>query len=195
MPLGLTGFRTARACPYRRAVRAQRFFAALIVDAELMGGAAGTGEGDGLAGWWWILAGILLLVHFWHIALGLLALGLIILFVLAVVGMVVQVVSELKREFERGLNNESSSRSSHEELYPGGSTNSPEWKALREQVKARDGYQCRNCGRARLLDVDHIRPLSKGGSNEMANLQTLCRPCHEAKHGRRMPDPRRDRLF
>lgn len=30
-------------------------------------------------------------------------------------------------------------------------------------------------------DVDHIRPLAKGGADDESNLQTLCSECHQAK--------------
>lgn len=33
-------------------------------------------------------------------------------------------------------------------------------------------------------EVDHIVPKAKGGSDEMANLQAICRPCHQAKTDR-----------
>ncbi len=32
-----------------------------------------------------------------------------------------------------------------------------------------------------LWEVDHILPLSAGGSNLMGNVQTLCQPCHTIK--------------
>lgn len=32
------------------------------------------------------------------------------------------------------------------------------------------------------LTVDHIVPLSQGGTNDHSNLQVLCRPCNSAKH-------------
>jgi hypothetical protein len=43
---------------------------------------------------------------------------------------------------------------------------------------------CKLCGRKPpevVLEVDHIFPVSKGGGNEMENLQALCLPCNRAK--------------
>ena len=54
------------------------------------------------------------------------------------------------------------------------------WKAIRARVLRRDGHRCRMCGQPG-AEVDHIVPVSKGGSWEAANLQTLCRPHHIAK--------------
>ena len=58
---------------------------------------------------------------------------------------------------------------------------------------------CRRClaeGRTSAsVVVDHIRPLSQGGSDDRANKQGLCGPCHDAKtkaeavEGRRRADP------
>ncbi|RAE55164.1 HNH endonuclease, partial [Burkholderia multivorans] len=32
-----------------------------------------------------------------------------------------------------------------------------------------------------LLEVDHIKPISKGGLSEIENLQTLCWRCNRSK--------------
>jgi hypothetical protein len=53
-------------------------------------------------------------------------------------------------------------------------------------VLARDKWKCLSCGRTAredgvLLEVDHIIPRSKGGSDEMINLQTLCKKCNIGK--------------
>lgn len=40
------------------------------------------------------------------------------------------------------------------------------------------------------LTVHHIIPRSEGGSHDLVNLVTLCRPCHDLEHGQ-MPKPRR----
>lgn len=42
-------------------------------------------------------------------------------------------------------------------------------------------HTCLRCGAAEDLTVDHIVPLSKGGSNHLSNLQLLCRPCNAHK--------------
>ena len=36
------------------------------------------------------------------------------------------------------------------------------------------------CG-ARAVELDHITPLSAGGTHDPANLQPLCRSCHRRK--------------
>lgn len=52
---------------------------------------------------------------------------------------------------------------------------------LRTQVYERDLYRCVHCGTHKDLSVDHIFPESRGGTLELANLQTLCRPCNSRK--------------
>jgi hypothetical protein len=56
--------------------------------------------------------------------------------------------------------------------------------AVRRQVFARDDYACRHCGRRSDLAVDHIFPWSLGGTDDLDNLQTLCRPCNSRKGAR-----------
>ena len=64
----------------------------------------------------------------------------------------------------------------------------PEWNRLRIEVSPivymRDGFRCRSCGATTDLTVDHIVPLVRGGTNELRNLQTLCRSCNSRKGGR-----------
>lgn len=58
---------------------------------------------------------------------------------------------------------------------------------LREFIKKRDNYTCCNCGNSihaepnLLLEIDHIKPVSKGGYTVESNLQTLCWKCNRAK--------------
>ena len=58
----------------------------------------------------------------------------------------------------------------------------------RLDVMERDDYKCQMCGRTVedgiKLHIDHIVPVSKGGSNDMSNLQVLCHECNLAKHDR-----------
>jgi|GEM_PF-5107924 hypothetical protein len=69
----------------------------------------------------------------------------------------------------------------HDTLYLGGSCDSPEWRERAREAKARDGYQCVSCGVSENLETDHIIELSRGGSNDFDNLQTLCKSCHDEK--------------
>jgi len=57
---------------------------------------------------------------------------------------------------------------------------------LRLKVFAKDLYKCRHCGTSENLSVDHIIPESKGGTLDLDNLQTLCRPCNSRK-GAKLP--------
>ena len=55
---------------------------------------------------------------------------------------------------------------------------------VRKYVFNRDNYQCKSCGKTQQeteLTVDHIIPLARGGSNDISNLQTLCRSCNQEK--------------
>jgi 5-methylcytosine-specific restriction endonuclease McrA len=52
---------------------------------------------------------------------------------------------------------------------------------LRDYVFARDGHRCAYCGNGAPLQLDHIIPVSKGGSSDPGNLQSLCVPCNRAK--------------
>jgi hypothetical protein len=48
----------------------------------------------------------------------------------------------------------------------------------------RDDWLCVVCGTHRNLTVDHIVPVSKGGSDELDNLQTMCKSCNSRKGNR-----------
>ncbi len=58
---------------------------------------------------------------------------------------------------------------------------------VKAAVIVRDGGRCRDCHSAVNLQIDHIVPLSKGGSSEESNLQTLCRRCNRRKWKKLVP--------
>jgi len=59
----------------------------------------------------------------------------------------------------------------------GGSFSGAEWRAL----CASYGHVCLACGETVPLTPDHIVPLSKGGSNDIDNIQPLCLRCNRRK--------------
>lgn len=73
-----------------------------------------------------------------------------------------------------------------------------EWDKLRRRILQRDNYLCQPCLRAGRLtalttgdprhtragSVDHIKRKADGGTDDPANLQAICRLCHEAKTAR-----------
>lgn len=59
-----------------------------------------------------------------------------------------------------------------------GSISTEEWLGCLERFN----HVCVRCGRKELrLTMDHIVPLSKGGSNYIDNIQPLCKPCNSFK--------------
>lgn len=63
----------------------------------------------------------------------------------------------------------------------GGSHSMGEW----ENLKAQYNWTCPCCGRSEpdvKLTEDHIIPLTKGGSDNIENIQPLCQSCNSKKH-------------
>jgi len=60
-----------------------------------------------------------------------------------------------------------------------------QWDKLRTRILARDKHLCQACKRRGTVTaanhVDHIMPKAKGGTDDEGNLQSLCKPCHDAK--------------
>lgn len=61
-----------------------------------------------------------------------------------------------------------------------GTYTNAEWNEL----CARYNHRCLCCGESRPLTIDHIVPISQGGSNTIDNLQPLCRSCNSRKNNR-----------
>lgn len=65
--------------------------------------------------------------------------------------------------------------------------------SFRNYIKSRDKFTCRYCSVSisaepnLLLEVDHIKPLSKGGLSVESNLQTLCWRCNRTKSNKDVP--------
>lgn len=55
-------------------------------------------------------------------------------------------------------------------------------KALRDEVRNRFGGRCGYCGEeSRSIQIDHIEPVTYGGTNEPSNLMPACRSCNNYK--------------
>lgn len=66
------------------------------------------------------------------------------------------------------------------------STRVPIPSETRSFVFERDEYTCVRCSADSDLQIDHIIPVAGGGTNDLSNLQTLCRTCN-IKKGAKMP--------
>jgi 5-methylcytosine-specific restriction endonuclease McrA len=56
----------------------------------------------------------------------------------------------------------------------------------RFKVFKRDGFRCIYCGQSSIEDgvklhIDHIKPVSKGGTSKLENLVTACAGCNGEK--------------
>lgn len=64
-----------------------------------------------------------------------------------------------------------------------------EWKRISKAVFKRDNYTCQYCGKVGgKLEVDHIFPFSKGGSDSLENLTTSCQKCNRQKRDKSVDD-------
>ncbi len=64
------------------------------------------------------------------------------------------------------------------------------WNKRKKECFERDSYRCRGCNLHQItleavgssLDAHHVLRRSKGGSDDLNNLISLCRRCHEKHH-------------
>ncbi len=62
---------------------------------------------------------------------------------------------------------------------------------IRFEVFKRDNFTCQYCGNKApniVLNVDHIEPVAKGGTNDIMNLITSCFECNNGKRDRKLSD-------
>lgn len=60
----------------------------------------------------------------------------------------------------------------------GGELTTEEWRTILDFY----GYRCLRCGRTDVkLTIDHILPISLGGTHTIDNVQPLCGPCNSGK--------------
>ena len=64
-------------------------------------------------------------------------------------------------------------------------------KKIRFEVFKRDNFTCQYCGAKapdRILEIDHITAVSKGGKDDIMNLITSCFDCNRGKSNREISD-------
>jgi hypothetical protein len=69
---------------------------------------------------------------------------------------------------------------------------------IRIRAMKRDRFMCTYCGASgndAELEIDHIIPVSKGGSNHISNLTTACKACNMKKSNKSEEDFKRDRTL
>lgn len=56
------------------------------------------------------------------------------------------------------------------------------WRKSARLAKSRDSFRCHRCGESKNLSVHHCISRSRGGSDDLENLITLCSCCHAKVH-------------
>jgi hypothetical protein len=54
-------------------------------------------------------------------------------------------------------------------------------KEILNKLLHKYNFKCVLCGSKEKLSIDHIKPVSKGGTNDFSNLQILCKSCNSKK--------------
>lgn len=64
-------------------------------------------------------------------------------------------------------------------------------KSVRFEVFKRDSFTCQYCGKKVpdvTLEIEHIKPVSKGGTNDLLNLVAACEDCNSGKSDKLLSD-------
>jgi hypothetical protein len=56
-----------------------------------------------------------------------------------------------------------------------------DYKRIFNELMYKYNFKCVCCGSKENLSIDHIKPVSKGGTDIISNLQILCKPCNSRK--------------
>jgi 5-methylcytosine-specific restriction endonuclease McrA len=56
------------------------------------------------------------------------------------------------------------------------------YKVTSADIKKLRAMPCFYCGSKKLIEIDHVMPLSRGGQHSIGNLLPACRDCNRAKH-------------
>lgn len=95
-----------------------------------------------------------------------------------------EIVAALAHQWAHDAYAERTAREFHPPVAPRPNSRVPFKASERTAILERDAYRCVLCGSHRKLHVDHIIPVCKGGTNDRANLRTLCSRCNIAKGGK-----------
>lgn len=92
------------------------------------------------------------------------------------------------REANREKINAINRRGKHRRQTNGGSYTEEQWQHLCGLF----GNSCACCGKSKKLTVDHVIPVSMGGTSDILNLQPLCGSCNSKKHATAVDYRRKD---